>query len=513
MARVITNGMSLQVAVEATLGVLPGSPVWYGLEPNSIASFGTVVSKTVRSPITKMRVRRKGAITDADSSVEFESDLTLTVLRVFAEGFLFATAVGGDAYLPSAATSTVFTIPALSAAQAGRLTYGASAAKSLLYAIGFATAANNGLKVLGAAATPGATSLTVAGNVAETVASGQMAEVMVAGVRGAAGDLKINASGNLTSTVLDFTTLGLAKGQVIYVGGTNVLNQFFNPANTGFARVMDVAAHVLTLAKRDATFVTDDGTSTGSAGTPLSIDILFGQFVRNVSPDNALYLERSFQFELASPNLLAGGITGYEYAIGNWADSLSMSIALTGKVTITMGFVGKNSTVTPTATRATNGGNALYGTQTAAFGTSTDIARIRVQAVDETGLSTDFKSATFTLGNQVQGEKVLGTLGPKYLSLGDLECDVENQMLFTNAAVPTAIRSNSTVGFDWVLRNGDGGVSFDLPTGTLEGGAREYPANQSVLMSDTFKAHQEDIAYGYTCGISFFPLLPAAATQ
>jgi hypothetical protein len=512
MGRVISNGISLQVAREATLGVLPGSPVWFALEPNSISSFGTTVTKSSRSPITKMRVRRKGAIDDADSPMEFEADVTLTQLRVFAEGFLFARAIGGDAYLPSAATTTVYTVAALSAAQAGRLTYGASAAKSLLYAIGWANSANNGLKVLGASPTTGGTTLTVSGNVAETVAAGQMAEVNVAGVRGAAGDLKINSSGNLTSIVLDFTTLGLGVGQVIHVGGTSVTNQFFNPANIGFTRIAAIAAHTLTLVKRDATFVTDDGTSTGSGGTPLSIDILFGQFVRNVSPDHADYQEISFQFELASPNLLAGNLTGYEYAVGNWADSLSVSIPLGGKATFTLGFVGKTSTVTPTNTRATNAANALYGTQTAAFGSSTDLARMRVQDVDETGLTTDFKSASFTIGNNVQGEKVLGTLGPKYLSAGDLECDVEHQMLFTNAAVVTRIRGNTNVGFDFVLRNGDGAVSFDLPTGTLSGGKRSYPANQSVLMDATFVGHQEDV-YGYTCGISFFPVVPAGAVQ
>src|SRR3546814_16914248 len=60
----------------------------------------------------------------------------------------------------------------------------------------------------------------------------------------------VDADGNLISTALDFTTLGIAVGQVIHVGGIDVANQFFETENTGFARVRIVAANKLTLDKR-----------------------------------------------------------------------------------------------------------------------------------------------------------------------------------------------------------------------------------------------------------------------
>jgi hypothetical protein len=510
MGRVLTNGMTLSYAREASLGVLPGSPQWFEIEPNSIGGFGTTIAKEVRTPINRARARRKGVPTDLDSATEIEADLTLTHMRDFAEAFCFARAVGGDAYLASAASSTVYTIPVLSSQQAARLIYGASTAKTLLHARGFVIPGNNGIKVLGAAVTAGGTTLTVSGLAAETVAAKQMAEVAIAGIRGAAGDLKIDAAGNLTSTGLDFTTTGITKGQVIHIGGVDVLNRFFNVNNFGFARVDIVAANKLTLSKRDQPFTTDDGTSTGSGGTPVAIDILFGQFVRNVAMDSVDYLEVATQFELASPNLMPAAATGFEYSIGNWADSWSIAIPLTGKVTTTMGFVGLDTTK-PTATRATNAANAKAPNQAGAFSSATDIARLRVQDVDETGLTTDFKTVTFTLTNSVAGEKVIGKLGAKYLNAGDIQCDIESQQIFTNPDVIERIRCNRTVGFDWVLRNGDGGAAFDLPTGTLGGGAREYPANQSVLINDTFAAHQEEVPYGYTLGISFFPVLPSVA--
>lgn len=511
MGRVITNATTLSFAREASLGVLPGSPQWFELEPNSVTSWGTTISKEARNPISQARARRKGVVTDLDSAVEFEADLTLAHLRHFAEAFLFSRAVGADTFLPTAATGTGYTIPALSAAQAGRLIYsGAGAgAVSLIYVSGFTNDANNGLKPLADDPLVTETELTMGGLVAEAPSASTYTEIAVAGVRGAAGDIEIDADGNLISTALNFTTLGITPGQVIHVGGVDVANQFFEEANTGFARVRIVAANKLTLDKRDTTFVEDDGTDDNNGGTGLRIDLLFGQFVRNVAVSHADYQELSTQFELASPNLMAGGATGYEYSIGNYADALSVAIPLSGKATMTLGFVGTNTT-NPSTTRATNAANAKVGGQVESFGSASDIARLRVQDVDEAGLSTDFKSATFTLTNNVAGEKVIGVLGPKYLNAGDIECDVEAQMLFTNPDVIERIRCNKTVGLDWIVRNGDGGAAFDLPTGTLGGGGREMPENQSVLINTTYMAHQED-EYGFTCGISFFPVLPETA--
>jgi hypothetical protein len=510
MGRVTTNSTTMNVTREASLGVLAASPTWYELEPNTINQWGVTIGKTARTPISRARARRKGVTTDLDSGVQMEADVTLEMLRYFMEGFLFATAIGADHYSPSAATTAGYTVAAITAGQAGRLIYSAGGAKTLVFGRGFSTAGNNGLKPLSAAVTAGAVNLPVAGLVAETPAATTVVASSIAGIRGGPGDLKVDASGNITSTALDFTTTGIAMGQVIYVGGLSVTNQFFNPANSGYARVAKVEVNKLTLSKRDQPFVVDDGTSTGSGGTPLSVDLLFGAFVRNWRVSDPNYTEVPYQFENVSPNLGAGGVPMYEYGLGNWADALSMTIPLTGKATMSLGFVGLD-TKPPTATRATNAAQAKAGGRTAAFGTASDIARLRVEDVDETGLTTDFKSVTFTLTNNVAGEKVIAKLGPKYLNAGNIECDVESSVIFSNPDVIERIRCNRTVGLDWVLRNGDGGAAFDLPTGTLAGGGREYPANQSVTLNTTFEGYQDDTLYGFTLGVSFFPVLPAVA--
>lgn len=507
MGRVTTNSLAISAAREASLGVLPVSPVWRAAEPNSINQFGTTISKTARSPISQSRQRRKGIITDLDSAVEFEADLTLSHFRDYMEGFCFAVAIGAPVFVPTAVTSGAFTVPAVSAGAAAKLIYGASTAKSLIYARGHANDANNGLFVLAGAVASGATSIPVTGGaVAETIAATADVELAVAGVRAAAGDLEIDADGNLISTALNFTTLGLSVGQWVHPGGVDATNQFFNEANNGFARIAAIAANKLTLERRGAAYVEDDGTSTGSGGTGLQIDLLFGQFVRNVPTNHPDYLEISTQFELELPNLGDAGADLYEYAMGNYHDTVSIALPLTEKATITYGFIGTD-TVPPSASRATNAANAKLPSETSAFGTSTDLARVIIENVDESGLTTDFKSLTVTLANNVSPEKVLGRLGARYMNTGNFEADVEAQVLFTSPAVTAAIKANVTLGLYFALRNDDGGVLCDFPSGTLDGGDREFPVNQTVLLNGTFMAF-EDERLGYSFGASLFPVLP-----
>lgn len=506
MGRVFTNSMALASAREASPGVLPAQPRWLGVEPNAISNFGTTFKQEARSPITRARQRRKGSNTDADSSVQFDADFTLSHLRDYIEGFCFSRLVGPDAYVPTAVAAGGYTVTALSAAQAGRFTYGPSAAKTLVYARGWGTAANNGLRTISGAVATSAVTIPVAGVSVEAVDAHDDVEVAIAGVRGAAGDLKVDANGDLTSVVLDFTTLGLTPGQYIHVGGVDILQRFQSPENYGFARVEAVAAHKITLGKRAQDFVLDDGTDTGAGGTNISVDLLFGQYVRTVSVDHADYVQVNYQFELESPGLGQAGEDMYEYAFGFWADAMTLDLSLTSLAKVTFGYVGLGTTDPDTA-RATNAASAKFPSETASFSTASDLARLRIQDVDETGLTTDFKSLKLTLTNNVAGEKVLGHLGPKYLNAGNVEVDAEAVGLFTDHRVPRRIRDNDTVGLDFALRNDDGGAYFDLPSGTLDGGGREYPVNATVTISTTLRSF-EDPQLGHSFSCSLFPALP-----
>lgn len=495
MSRVLTNSTGLAYCIEASLGVLPGSPAWKTLEPNAIKKMGADIKTVAREPISSQRQRRKGTVTDLDSSVELDADLTMEHFTDFIEGFVFANGKGGAFFRPTAVTSTGYTVASGGALPAG----------TLVYARGFKTPANNGYKVVGSSST--GTEVKVSGLTAEASPPSN-AILEVCGVRGGAGDFEIDSDGNLISTTLDFTTLGLTPGQAIYVGGQSTANQFFNTANKGFARARVIAANKITLDKKSTVFVADDGTSTGSGGSDKSIDILFGRFVRNVSVVDADYLERSYQFEATYEDLISVGTDGYEYAKGNYANQLDFDLPITNKATMTFAFVGTDTPI-PTSTRATNAASAKAPLRTTAFNTSADVARLRITKYDETGLTTDFKSLKLTINNNVSPEKVIGVLGARYLNTGIFDIAVEADVLFTNADVVTAVRNNETVTMDFSVRNDDGAIFVDIPSMTLGSGAKDFPVNQTVSLKTTAQAFLDN-TFGTSIGVSTFPYVPAA---
>lgn len=490
MARTLTNNTSLLYSIEESPGVLAGSPSWKQLEPNAISSYGASISTVARSPISKNRQRKKGTITDLDSAAEFEADLTLDCFKDFIEGFMCATFSGGAMAKPTAVAAAAYTVPAMASALL---------VNTLVFARGFVNAANNGLKVVAAGATTTSVTITGGGMVVETPAATRNASLEVTGFRFSSGDLQVDAQGNLISAAKDMTTLGLTPGQSIWIGGDVAANQFANAANKGFARVVSIAANKLTLDKRSQVYVTDTGVGK-------LVDIYFGRFLKNVPVDDPKFLDRSYQFELAYKDLEAVGTDAYEYSLGNVCNTAAFELPLTNKATVTFGFVGLD-TPAPTAVRATNAANPLVPVETSAFNTSADIARLRINKLDETGLTTDFKSVTLNINNNRGPEKVLGKLGARFMNIGNFEIDIEAQLLFTNKGVVEAVRDNTTLSMDFSIRNSDGAMLVDLPALTLGGGDREYPVNESILVNTTSSAFGDAI-YNASLMVSLFPYAP-----
>jgi hypothetical protein len=489
MGRTLTNNFQLQYGIEATPGDIPTSG-WKLLEPNAITTFGSTITTVERSPIDKFKQRRKGAITDLDSAVEFDADMTIEHFNDFIEAFVFSNFVGPVAVTATAASATgnVYTVED---------TGTALPENTLVYVRGFVNAANNGLKEVAA----GATTTTVPVEetlIDETAPANALLENT--GFRFAVGDLDVDINGNLTSTAKDFTELGLTAGQSIWVGGDAAINRFTNDDNKGFCRVIAIAANLLTIDKRSQDFITE-------ANTTQEVDLYFGRYVRNVPVDDADYLERSFTFEGAYVNLaFPGPGDAYEYAVGNYCNTIAWDLPLTDKATFTAAFVGLD-TEPPTEVRATGADDPGIPLQSSPFNTSTDLARLRVQEVDETGLTTDFKSLTFTINNNVTPEKVLGVIGARYMNTGNFEIDMEAQLVFTNPDVVTAIRNNQTVTMDFVTRNDNGAILIDIPSMTLGGGDKEYPTNESILINITAQAFGDPV-FNTSMSASKFPYAP-----
>ena len=342
MGRVKTNDVALAYAVETMLGMAPASG-FRELEPNTIGAFGATISTVARTPISRSRQRRKGSITDLDATVEFDADLTLSAFRDFLSGFVFAELVNSDVtdlkVSAVAAANDDYTVDALVAAQADKFEV-----DTLIWADGFSNADNNGLQVVDTDAMTGHTVISVADGLVDEagVTDGY---ISFAGYRtGNATWDYVAASSQATLALAGvgtaLTALGLKVGQFVHIGsiseaGGAFQNAFGNGMAVdtirGYARVRSISADAVIFDKLDAALQDDDNTAK-------SVDILFGEFARNVDVGGAEYLERHYHFEATYPGLGAGlnavpaaTDTEYEYVEGCYANTLGFNSAAHGQ--------------------------------------------------------------------------------------------------------------------------------------------------------------------------------------
>ncbi len=517
MGRVLTNNVSMSYSIETAIGV--AGTTWFLIEPNAINNFGAEVTTVARNPISRNRQRRKGTVTDLDSAVEIDEDWTLSSFRDFAEGFCFVTGINTDvtqlASTAAETTTDTYTVAALTAAQADKFEFSADGS-TLLWVTNFLEAGNNGLKVIDADIATSATALSVTENLVDEAVAPTDAKISFAGFEIAAAATPVwtySAPQAVLSGVTGLGTilqqLGLTPGMQVHVGsiasaGSSTIQNALENASAndmfGYARCIAIDADTVTFDKLDAALAFTD------AAIAPAVDLVFGEFIRNVATTSAEFLERSFQFEAEFPNLDTGGNSKFQYSLGNFCDTAVFNLPGQDKATVTFGFIGTD-TENPvvTGSRKTGADTATNPTQTGAFNTSSDIAHLRITQVDETGLTTDFKSLTLTLGNEVSPEKVLAQLGAKFINTGNFLVDLESELVFTESAVIDAIRDNTTLTMDFIVKNDDGVISVDIPSMTLGGGERSFPENESVLISVTGQAFQ-DASFGSSIGITIFPI-------
>lgn len=479
-----TNAVSLAVAKVCNADA---QTVWYYQQPNDISSFAAVLERVARSPISLDRQRRKGAVTNLTASPAFPQDTTIDALAFWSPVFMYTVwkgpAAGEFGYNVSAVSATEYTVASV----------GALPENTLVIARGFKVAENNGLKVVGAGAT--ATTIPTSDLAAETPTAA--ASLHECGFRFAAGDLQVDGNGDLITTTKDFTTLPLFVGAYVYVGGANAANQFANAANSGFARVIEISANKLSLDNTRETFVTDTG-----AGK--EVDLYYGMWCRNVPVNDPDFSTNHMLIEVAY-DLEAG--RSYEYAEVAMLNTCALALPLTDKSTLDFATVAKDVTE---ATLTRRLGTWKNFTANELFNTSDDIARLRIKDIDGNGLTTYFTDCTINVNNNVSPKNVLGVLGAADLNYGNIEINASMTTLFTDTAVTSALRNNTTANFEVALVNNEGACIIDQPAITLGGGEKAFPVNDKVEIALENDAFGSDV-YGYTQSVTLMRYTPPVA--
>lgn len=492
-----SESISLLAARGVTAGVQPTAG-WNTQQPNpdGLGDFYPKLKTVQPSPLTKLRQMERPKVVDADAVPKVTQDITKDWLDFWCELWFFARAKhpGGTGlayFTPTARTTTDYTVAALGALPAG----------TLVATRGFVNAANNGLFQVGASST--GTAIKVSGGVAETV-SGYVATLEVAGWRGASGDIGLDVNGNLTSTVADFTTMGLPVGGWIWVGGTiGSGHDFATAAYRGFAKITAVSAHLLTLARRSWTVAAAD------TGATKTIDLYWGRWLRSVAFDDADYSEISAWLELGLPGIGAVGATEYVYAQDNLLDQLKLTFPLAGIPTVEATFLG-TTVADPTTSRATGASTANAVLATDRFTTANLCRRIRVtNQATEAIVSADIDNWALTYMNHVVGQKQQGVLGNARAVTGKVELGIDLMAYLTQDEGWKACSQNTTLAMDAAYSNSDGAFLLDVPSLTYTDAPPKFPGNGPASLS-VKAAGFRDAVGNYTLGMTMFPYLPTA---
>lgn len=503
MANKIDSNVTGCYIAEEVLGspkTLPGTPVWYELEPNSYNDFGGQIKSVAREPINASRQRKRGTITDLDAAGGINTDVTQDNLIRLLQGFMFADARekadtqplnGTQISITSTTTTTYVAASGL----------GIFRANDLVLASGFTNAANNGLKLLSAAT---ATTLTTTGNVVEA-SPPAAAKVQAVGYQFASGDATITVTSGvatLGATVKDLTQLGLVAGDWVFIGG-DAAGEKFATCPVGYARVLSVAATAIVFDKVTAAFVTD-------AGAGKTIRIFFGKFIRNEKTP-ALIKTRTYQVERQLGN--DGSGIQSEYLEGAVPNEFKLNLPQADKLNADLSFVAMDNTQRSGVT------GIKSGTRVAALGqdpfnTSRNVYRFKMNIIDNTTLQPTalfgyITEGSITINNNASLAKAVAVLGAIDVTLGNFEVGGEVTAYFSTIAATQAIRNNSNVTIDMIMAKNNAGLIYDIPMLGLGNGRISVEKDNAITVPlDTLAAEGTT---GYTLGVVFLPYLPTVA--
>lgn len=505
--KIASNETSLLYAVEASLGVLPGTDgdaaIWKTAEPNSYSDFGGSTSLVARQPINQDRQRKKGKVVDISAAAGYTHDYTRYNSEDQLESFMFAatrrktnaavTAVSGASY--TVADGTVF------------------AAGHLVYASGFSTAANNGLKLVTAV---GATTVSVAGLTAEA-SPPAAAKIALVGIQLDADDMAITNPTTLpvlTQSTFDLTTLGLVAGQWVFVGGDTTATKMGTAGNNGFKRIKSISATALVV----------DLTETAMSAETLSggetLQIFFGDFLKNEK--GSLVVTKSLQFErqLGAPDDGSTDLQA-EYVKGCVGNTLTINYPEAGLITFDMGF-------TPLSTELIAAGDTLKSdagaslvetTEGEGYSTTSDLKAAVLYGCDASkaynpALFAYATEAKVNINNNVSVDKALSVVGGFDVTPGTFDVGGEIEAYFVTVEAVQAVQNNDDIGFYMAMFVDNAGIVIDMPLVALSGGRPDIALNEPVklpLEKQAATGKKFGAYLDFTLGLTVFNYLPTLA--
>lgn len=353
------------------------------------------------------------------------------------------------------------------------VTGAAFAVGHLVRTSGFATAGNNGLFPV---TTGGATSLVSTGaSFTAEAAPPAAARVKVVGFQGTSGDITA-AAGGLASTTLDFTTLGLAPGQWIKIGGTGAGYRFATEALNAWSRVTAVAANLLSLDNLPAGWTTD-------AGTGKTIRVYFGDHIKNGVTPIALTFERGFMGQ-GTP----GYVVNETMQVNQWQQQVQAKQKVTGSFDY-MGLTGSVSTTSLDNSPDAAPSIATY--QVLAAGAN--VGRIAENGV---ALSSPnwVRSASFTVNNNLRMIDAADSVTSVGIGNGECAVTVNLETYFGSTALYTKMLAGTATNASYRATKNGQALVYAWPRLTItDGSPNAGGKNQDVTLPLTLQASYDSL--------------------
>jgi hypothetical protein len=506
-----SNSTESRWSQESSFKVANASAVWSLIEPNSFSDASAKYGKVVRNPIKSDRQRDKGVLVDLDASFGFQTDLTQYNSQELMQG-LFRAALRKKTEFGGAA------LPLLTVNGANQFT---AASGLTAFAVNDLVQLRRGTKVAGNSnrllrvTAAAAALLTVAETlVAETLTADAL--LVKVGVQTAAGDIDVDASQAypaLTSTALNFTTLGLTPGESIWIGGDSALLQFAtNPVNNCMARIRSIAANRLVLDK------CSKGAMITEAQAAQTIQLFFGRVLKNEL--GSLIIRPSYQLErqLNAPDDAAPAQVQSEYFTGAVYSQGTLNYNQADKITIDAKFMAADQETRTGVVGLKTGTRPAIETADAQ-NTTSNLKRVRLARVingDEapTPLVAFIKSATVDINNNDQPLKALTVLGAFEMSQGDFAVSGALDAYFASIDVIAAVRDNLDCTLDFMTFVNNSGWTLDMPLITLDDGSVNVSKDNPISIPLNFNAASGeaiDTNLDYTALLTMFDFLPTLA--
>lgn len=348
----------------------------------------------------------------------------------------------------------------------------AFAAGHLIRTAGFTNAANNGLFKIGSVTITSSelVAIVVAGSptLTDEAAPPIGASIRVVGFQGAADDINATSTG-ISSTLLDFTTLGLLVGDWIKIGGGSAGLQFVTVANNDWVRISAISANAMTFDNLPV------GWASESSSGSLTIRFWTGSRLNVGTISQSFTFEKSIQSQ-NSPEYLT--------YLGNIVNTLALSFKPSSAVTGVTTFMGMSSAV---------GSTTLSATPTAATTTSIINCVNNVARIAENGAiianGNAITQLDFTINNQLREQQAVGSFGLVGIGAGDSEIKGTLDTYFADRTLYQKFINNTDSSINARVAINSQAYTFDIQNLTYTDATVDAAGrNQDVFVKLSFEA-------------------------